>query len=147
MGLKRQENMFRLSAVLVLSMLAGCAFQILDEGLPYLMGKPIDEAVSVLGFPSSKLEMAGSTIYVWDNRYSAAVPIYGTTTTTTTGWVGTTPVYGTTSTPNVTYVPVQHQCQIKLSVDASGFINRWEYFGNQGGCQYYANGVKRLIPK
>jgi len=139
--------MLRVIALLLLSTIAGCALQTLEKGLPYLVGKPIDAAVNVLGFPNSRMDIAGYTIYVWDNRYSSTIPIVSTNTATTTGYVGVTPVYGTTSGTTVNYVPVHYQCQIKLSVDASGLINRWEYFGNQGGCQHYANGVKRIIPQ
>jgi hypothetical protein len=42
---------------------------------------------------------------------------------------------------------VQYQCQIKLQVDSNNIIQRWEYFGNQGGCQRYASRVNQLIPK
>ena len=109
------------------------------------MGKPIDSAVDVLGLPNSKMEIAGYTVYIWSNQRSGSVPIYNTNTAYTSGTVGTTPVYGTTTTNTVNYVPVSYQCEIKLSVDSQNTIRRWEYYGNQGGCQRYANGVKALL--
>lgn len=124
--------------------ISGCAFKILDEGLPRLVGQPIDSAINVLGLPNSKMEIAGHTVYIWNSQRSGAVPIYNTNTAYTSGTVGTTPVYGTTTTNSVNYVPVSYQCEIKLSVDNQNIITRWEYYGNQGGCQRYANGVKSL---
>jgi hypothetical protein len=137
--------MNRLFVVLVLALVSGCAFSTLNKGLPYLTGEHIDAAVNVLGLPNQQMQVGSYTVYVWDNRYSSTIPIYNTTTSTTTGMVGTVPVYGTTTTGTMNYVPVQYQCQIKLQVDSNNIVQRWEYFGNQGGCKYYANRVKRLI--
>lgn len=138
--------MNRLIVALLVSFLPGCAFDALNKGLPYLTGKHIDAAVSALGLPNQQMQVGSYTVYVWDNRYSSTIPIYNTTTSTTTGRVGTIPVYGTTTTGTINYIPVQHQCQIKLQVDTNNIIQRWEWFGNQGGCQLYANRVKGLIP-
>lgn len=128
-------------------MLSACAMQTLKEGLPYLVGQPIEAAVNVLGLPTSKSEMAGYTVYEWNNQFSTAVPITQANTSYTSGTVGSVPVYGNTTTYSTNYVPVNNQCRIKLAVSAEGIIERWEYFGNQGGCQYYANGLKQIIPK
>lgn len=133
--------------ILTVVLLSSCALQTLQNGLPYLVGQPIEAAVNVLGLPNSKTEMAGYTIYEWGNQFSSTIPITQANTSYTTGYVGTTPVSGSTTSYNTNYVPINNQCRIKLAVDADGIIQRWEYFGNQGGCQYYANGVKRLIPQ
>ena len=130
---------------LVAMVLTACAFSTLDRGLPLLVGKPIDAAVNVLGLPNQKMEIGSYSVYVWENRFSSTIPLYNTSTATTTGNVGTVPVYGTTTTSTVNDVPVEYHCQIKLQVDATNIIQRWEYFENQGGCQYYANGLKRII--
>jgi hypothetical protein len=138
--------MKHLLAAVVAVLVSACALSTLNKGLPYLVGKPIDAAVNVLGLPNQRMEVGPYNVYVWDNRFSSTIPLYNTSTSRTTGSVGTVPVYGTTTTSTVNYVPVQHQCQIKLQVDSNNIIQRWEYFGNQGGCQYYANGLKRIIP-
>jgi hypothetical protein len=132
---------------LCLIALSGCAFNTLNEGLPQLVGSPIDRAVDALGLPNQKLEIGAYNVYVWDNRFSSTVPIYNTNTSRTTGNIGNVPVSGTTTTSSVNYIPVQYQCQIKLQVDSDEIVRRWEWAGNQGGCQYYANGLKRIIPK
>jgi hypothetical protein len=113
--------------------LTACAYSTLDKGLPLLVGKPIDTAVNVLGLPNQKMQNGSYSVYVWDNRFSSTIPLYNTSTADTT----------TTSTVND--VPVEYHCQIKLQVDATNIIQRWEYFGNQGGCQNYANGLKPII--
>src|SRR5499425_593689 len=118
---------------LVAMVLTACAFSTLDKGLPLLVGKPIDAAVNVLGLPNQKMQIGSYSVYVWDNRFSSTIPLYNTSTA------------GTTTTSTVNDVPVEYHCQIKLQVDATNIIQRWEYFENQGGCQYYANGLKRII--
>jgi hypothetical protein len=113
--------------------LTACAYSTLDKGLPLLVGKPIDTAVNVLGLPNQKMQNGSYSVYVWDNRFSSTIPLYNTSTA------------GTTTTSTVNDVPVEYHCQIKLQVDATNIIQRWEYFGNQGGCQNYANGLKPII--
>jgi len=126
--------MNRLLLSLVAAMvLTACAYSTLDKGLPLLVGKPIDTAVNVLGLPNQKMQNGSYSVYVWDNRFSSTIPLYNTSTA------------GTTTTSTVNDVPVEYHCQIKLQVDATNIIQRWEYFENQGGCQYYANGLKRII--
>jgi len=113
--------------------LTACTYSTLDKGLPLLVGKPIDTAVNVLGLPNQKMQNGSYSVYVWDNRFSSTIPLYNTSTA------------GTTTTSTVNDVPVEYHCQIKLQVDATNIIQRWEYFGNQGGCQNYANGLKPII--
>lgn len=125
----------------------GCAFNVLNKGLPMLVNEPIESAVNVLGLPNQQMSFGSDIVYIWDNRYNVTIPVYSPSTSTTTGYVGTTPVTATTTTSQTNYVPVQYQCQIKLQVDSFGIIKRWEYFGNEGGCQYYASGLKRILPK
>lgn len=135
------------AAVTSFCALQGCAFNTLNKGLPMLINEPIESAVNVLGLPNQQMNFGSDVVYIWDNRYNATIPIFSHTTSTTTGYVGTTPITTTTTTPHTNYVPVEYQCQIKLQVNPSGTIVRWEYFGNEGGCERYANGLKRLIPK
>lgn len=139
--------MKKLVLAIVSLLLSGCAFDTLNDGLPQLVGKPIDAAVDVMGLPNQRMEMGSYTVYVWGNNYSSTVPIYSTNTAVTTGSVGTTPVYGTTTTSSINHIPVQHRCEIKLQVDENEIVRRWEWSGNQGGCQTYASRLKHVIPK
>ena len=129
-----------------LLLVTGCAFQTLNDGLPYLVGKPIDSAVDVLGLPSRKMEIGNYTVYEWSNQYSTTIPITTPNTTYTSGNVGTSSINMSSTSYNTNYIPVNNICSIKLSVNGLNIIQRWEWKGNQGGCQYYSNGVKRLIP-
>ena len=130
----------------LLLLVSGCAFQTLNDGLPYLVGKPIDSAVNVLGLPSREMMVGDYTIYEWSNQYSTTIPITTQNTTYTSGNVGTSPVNMSSTSYNTNYKTVNNVCSIKLSVNSLNIIQRWEWRGNQGACQYYANGVKRLIP-
>jgi hypothetical protein len=138
-----KKKLWCVVAIAMLGLL-GCAFKVLDEALPKLVGKPIEAAVNVLGLPNAQMELAGNNIFIWNNQRSGTVPIYNTSTANTYGTVGTTPVYGTTTTSTVNYVPVSYHCEIKVSVDSQNIIQRVEYYGNQGGCQRYADSVKSL---
>ena len=133
-----------LGFMLILSV--GCALQTLEDGLPYLVGKPIDSAVDVLGLPSSKMTIGKYTVYEWTNENSATIPMTMPSTSFTSGNLGTSSINTSTTSYSTSYIPVNNVCVIKLSVDDNEIINRWEFKGNQGGCQYYTDGIKRLMP-
>ena len=88
--------------------LSGCVGQHMDEGLSNLVGQNISVAVARLGYPDSKREMMGDTIYVWGRSQNSVMPM--SNTSTTTGMVGGAPVYGTTT--STSYVPVNYNCSI-----------------------------------
>ena len=127
--------------------LQGCALNTLNKGLPLLMGESLETAVQVFGLPNQKYEYGSETVWVWNNSFGGVIPIYSPSTSTTTGYVGTTPISATTTTGSTSYMPVQYQCEIKLKTDASGTINHWQYYGNEGGCSTYAGPLKRAMPK
>ena len=84
-----------MSSVCVVA-LAGCAtFKNMEEGLHALMGKSDKEAFSVLGYPNSKQEFSGDTVYIWGRSNSGTM--FLPQTMATTGYVGNTAVYGTTT--------------------------------------------------
>jgi hypothetical protein len=122
------------SAVLV----SGCAtFGQLESGLSGLMGRNEREAFAALGYPNTKQEFGGDTVYVWGRSTGGVMFI--PQTTTYTGNVGRTPVYGTATSSQM--VPVNYNCTIKLVASSSGTLKSWEYDGNIGGCEGY---IKRL---
>lgn len=142
----QEDSKMRALLVSIVLLVAGCAGQVLNEGLPYLLGKPIHSAVNVLGLPSSRTVMGSYTIYEWTNAHSGTVPISTPNTSYTSGHIGGTALNASTTSYSTNYIPVNYVCSIKLAVDSNEVIQRWEFRGNQGGCQYYANGVKTLIP-
>jgi hypothetical protein len=127
--------------------LTGCAFSQLNDGLPHLVGQPLNMAVNVLGLPNQKMDIGPYTVYVWDNSSSGVIPIMQTSTATTSGMVGNVPVYGSATVNSMGYMPVQYQCQIKLRVDSQLIVQSWEWAGNQGGCARYGNRLQSLFRK
>jgi hypothetical protein len=121
-----------------LALLAGCAtFGQLEAGLNSLVGRTEKEAFNALGYPNSKQEFGGDTVYVWGRSNSGTIFI--PQTATTTGYVGNRPVYGST-----TYnqpMTVNHNCTVKVITGSSGTIKSWDYEGNLGGCRPY---IQRL---
>lgn len=131
-----------LFAAAVAATLTGCVtFGDLDRGLQSLVGQPLDRAVDVLGYPTTQLQVAGDTVYVWsvDRRGTLLMP----QTTTMNGYVGTTPVGGSATTMQA--VPMHGDCTIKLGVGADNVVKRYDWEGNHMGCDSYAMRVKRAL--
>jgi hypothetical protein len=119
--------------------LSSCVFQRLNEGLPRLMGRDIHEAINVLGYPSDQRVIAGDTVYTWST--GATVPFPVTNYSTTTGINGA-PFQMTTATPG--FVPMSLPCQIQLATNGEGRIINWRWQGNLGGCDPYAQALRRM---
>ncbi len=128
--------------------LTGCASMVsknISSGLEYFIGRPIDSAVQVRGYPDGKREILGHTLYIWSSNHSATLAV--PTMSTTTGVAGSIPVYGTTT--SVMPIYGSFYCTITLAVDAKDTIVNWQWTGNLGGCEQYAKilkGLKRQIP-
>lgn len=137
-----QNRTFPLLKVVCLALgvasVGGCVtFGQFEEGLNSLVGKHEREAYAALGYPSSKQDFSGEVVYIWDRSgtTTSVVP----STTTTSGYVGTTPVTGTTRSNQV--VQRAYNCNIKIIVGADSIIKKWEYMGDKAGCSPY---MKRL---
>lgn len=120
--------------IFLASLLISCAsVEKTRIGLNNLVGKDIQIAIYVLGYPTSKEEFAGDTVYVWsvDEYGQISLP----NTTYITGSVGMTPIYGaiTGSTTRIT----RSICNIKIITNASGIIKGKEIDGNYSGCSNY----------
>jgi hypothetical protein len=132
--------MKRLIALVIAAVgVSGCVSQRMNEGLGNLAGQDIGAAVSRLGYPDSKREILGKTIYIWSTSRNEVLPV--TTTNTTTAFVGNVPVYGTTT--NTEFVPANFNCTIQLATNSSGTIVHWQWSGNMGGCAQYARALVR----
>ena len=128
-----------LLALVALLLGSSCVSTHMDKGLAALHGKKIETAFSVLGYPDSKQEFGDDTLYVWSNSRSGGM--FLPTSSTSYGYVGSTPVYGTTTYNQ--FVPVSYFCTIKLVTDSTDCIKHWEWSGNMGGCQGYAERLRR----
>ena len=134
----------RNSLVLVTSIIAlsGCGtFGQLEQGLKAFVGKHERDAFGALGYPTTKQEFSGNTVYIWGTSHSGTVFI--PQTTTTTGYIGTTPIYGTTTTNQA--ISVNYNCTIKLIVGKDSIITGYEYEGNLGGCQSYIHRTQQYL--
>lgn len=130
------------SIAILSALVSGCVMTHLDEGLAQLVGKPIESAIDVLGFPNSTMQITGYTVYVWDSHSTGIAPV--ATTANTSGMVGGTYVSGTSSTSGFIALPGLYHCQIKLATDSEGIVRHQESYGNPGGCGRYKNKVSHL---
>lgn len=96
----------------------------MNKGVAALQGKPLTEAVSVLGFPSSKMEMAGKEVYTWNYGATGfqSVPM----TSNTFGSIGGTPYYGTTATNALMPTPLTARVQIMVDKKDIIVASFWE---------------------
>ena len=116
----------------------GCASTYVDRGLSDLLGKNIQLAFNVMGYPDTKQEFGNKTVYIWG--HSSSSTMFVPQVATTTGYVG-----GTTYTANTfgsTLVPINAQAKIKIVADSSGTITNYEWQGNQYGLGVYSNRLK-----
>lgn len=126
-------------AVLSGALVAGCAtFGDLDSGLAAMVGHHQSDVFAALGYPSSKLDIGGDTVYYW--RSSSSQTLFLPQTHTTTGYVGLNPVSVTTTQTQA--IPIHYACEIKVVVGSDGLVKDWDYEGNLGGCESYINRLK-----
>jgi hypothetical protein len=116
--------------------LSGCAtFGQMEKGLNALLGKNIQTAFNVLGYPNGKQVFGNDTVYFWQVNHGGSLIL--PQLNTTYGTIGTTPVYGTSTSTQI--VPIHYNCLIKIITDQYDIIKRWEYRGNIAGCEGYIN--------
>lgn len=61
--------MKRISSIFILFVvLTGCASTHLNKGLQELIGKDIETAVSVLGYPNEEQKYGDESIYIWSKK-------------------------------------------------------------------------------
>lgn len=106
----------------------------MNAGLQKLDGKPIKEAVRILGYPDSQRMIAGDNVYTW--RASRTQTYSTPQIAQTSGYLGNTPVYGTTTYSSQESINLH--CVLNIATDKKGFIKNYNYSGNRGGCRRYA---------
>lgn len=125
------------------SLLCACAFSVMEKGLNSITGQHVDVAIDALGLPSGEMNIAGRRVLVWSTQRNMVLP--QTTSSNTTGTFGTTPDRSATTYSG--YSTTRLSCEIKMTIDTSDRIQTWEFEGNQGACQTYADRLKHVIPK
>ena len=127
-------QMKNILAFLFLSIASGCAsFEKTQAGLDTLIGKDIQVAFHLIGYPTIKQEFAGDLVYSWSVNRSGTIIL--PQTSFVSGSVGTTPVYGTVTTSSP--VPFNAVCTIKIITNKNGIIKAREINGNYAGCSQY----------
>lgn len=99
---------------------AGCATQELNKGLQAVIGQPVDVLVNDWGYPTDQREIMGHTVYVWRNENGVmAVPMYG-------GGAYAAPL----------------ECTVQVVVDNNNIITSYQWSGNNGGCEAFADRIQ-----
>lgn len=126
-------------------MLSACATDTMKDGLPYLVGKPIQNAINYLGYPDDQKTIAGQDIYIWhyEKTFTTTQTVYTPYSGTAYGMGGGMSYSGQAS----SVVPEVHNnyCNIRLIADKKGIVRHFDGEGNNGGCRHYADSVERII--
>ena len=125
--------------------LAGCASQKLDNGLPRLTGKPVDYAINYLGYPDNEQTIAGRKVYTWGYANSFTTTQTVRTPVSGSAYGAGVGIYYQGHQTSVVPQTFNYSCMIRLIADGNGLIDRWEWNGNEGGCEYYSGSMSRLI--
>lgn len=123
-----------------ITLFPGCITnQAFSERLNSLVGEPIEEAISKLGYPTGERRVAGHHVYVWsvDRSETIFVPQQSYASGYSTGRYGMTTYHATATTMQA--LPVNYACEIDLEVDMENRVKSFQFSGNQGGCRpfYY----------
>ncbi len=93
--------------------LTGCAVGgDMELGLSRLVGRNVKDVVSVLGYPTSQVQVAGDTVYTWDTQVQ---PLF------------------------TSQAPLP--CQVRV-VTADNTIKTWSYSGTMNGCRPTASALR-----
>ncbi|MBL8637820.1 MAG: hypothetical protein JNN09_04915 [Alphaproteobacteria bacterium] len=126
-------------------LLTGCATQKLNEGLPYLIDKPVKYAVSYLGYPNAQQTIGGNDVYVWgvSETFTAMQTVSNPFSVSGYDYGGGYSYSGTTT----SQVPqtYNYSCTIRLVVDKKEIVRMADWRGNEGGCSHYADAMDQLI--
>lgn len=129
----------RMSLAIAVLLIGGCATQSwepIDNTMRARVGKPLDDAIAVLGMPTSERNIAGRKAYVWTTDGTAALPV-GTSTQHFGSAAGVS-YMGTSS--GITVAPARTNCEIVLIVNDQSVVTNWSYDGNLLGCSKYVSG-------
>ena len=112
---------FAAVALIAAGALTGCVSTRMNDGLNYLIGKPVQFVINRFGYPDSQREIMGHTLYEWSNEGGAmAVPLYG-------GGV----------------FAARLQCHVEVAVDSRLIVTSYQWSGNNAGCAAFANRLPR----
>lgn len=110
-------------AGLAVALVAGCAA--VTAEMKSMEGRHIDTVIAEWGYPSEVREVAGRTLYVWDQRGAVVMPSHSTGTVFLPG--GGMATYDQFNTGGVV---VPTHCTRILEVDATNTVSAWQWQGN-----------------
>ncbi|PJI92597.1 hypothetical protein BC777_1452 [Yoonia maricola] len=141
-------KLFRILSALVL--ISACTtFEDIDGGLDAFRGKPIDDLISIIGFPDGERSVAGKRLVVWSSSQNVTtvtpVTTYSSGTANAYGYGGYG--YGSYSGTSTTYVPqtVNYNCTVMVEIDRNNRILGHDFEGNIGGCEKYAAALRPYL--
>ncbi len=137
------KNFFIISTLVFLN---ACATDTLNKGLPLLQGQHVDTAIKYIGLPDTEQVIAGRKVYIWGHQNSGSYLMPVTTPTSYTAYSPYGGAYTATGT-STSYVTqnYDYNCTIKMVANKKNIIQSSEYEGNEGGCEFFADGIERLI--
>lgn len=125
-------------------------FEDINQGLTMLEGRPIDDLINIIGFPDSEQTIAGRTLVVWSSSrdVTTLTPITNYTSGSTSAYGSGGYASGTYSGSTTSYIPttVNYNCTIKVQIDRSNRILAHDFDGNIGGCETYAEAIRKALP-
>ena len=125
--------------------LSACSSVHLEDGIPYLVGKPISHAINYMGYPDDERTIAGNDVYSWhyERTFTTTRTVYTPYSGTAYGVGGGMSYSGQTS----SVVPEVHNnyCNIRLIVDRRGIVRDWDWQGNYSGCRYYSDTMSKIV--
>ena len=121
--------------------LTSCVSSMMDDGLNVMLNKPIEVSFSVLGYPTSKMEMGENTLYTWDCGTGGIAFVPATASSVSTiGYGG--PTIHTTTTMNQ-MVPTHYAGRIQILVNKKGKIINHSWQGQNGAMVGPAKQLKK----
>ncbi len=130
-------------------LIQGCTFTTLQDGLTALEGRPVGEAIAILGPPDSEQTITNKHVLIWhsENSGMSMVPVEDTNKANAIYTDKTGVRTANYSWNKTTYVPQMHshQCTIKGIMTAKNTVERFEFEGDPTGCKKYALAVRELV--
>lgn len=119
----------------------GCVSSMMDDGLNVMLNKPVEVSFGVLGYPTSKMQIGGNTLYTWDCGTGGAAFVPTTASSVSTIGYGAPPIYTTTTVNQM--VPTHYSGRIQILVNKKGKIINHSWQGQNGALIAPAKQLKR----
>lgn len=115
------------ASILTLLVLAGCASgkQISDNMRKTLLGKHIDTAVKIYGYPDGSAKISDRIVYTWTHNQTDTDPRCGSKP----GDFG--PTFGCDN------VQIRSSCKFQVFTDLREIIQSWTYDGDPRACTFF----------